>query len=183
MKPIIAVLLCVSAASAQRFEQPRQQVDFYGGGSYQVGVTGSAVLGVQVRQNVGRRVGIGGYYNFAPGSSLVGAGPTGIEYSVSRNIQDYGIAVEVHSATKIQPYILGTFGGVSLQDRGSAHNYLGDLSLSFTESHIAYGAGVGVRFNFSRRCAFFVESRVVRAAVSSADYFVRGTVGLSIALP
>ena len=185
MKQTIGVLFFAlsASASAQSFEQPRQQVDLYGGGSYQVGVTGSAVMGVQVRQNFGRFAGVGGYYNFSPVRSEIGANAAGIETSGSLQVHDYGAAIELHAARRLQPYILGTLGGISSQIRASARNYAADLKAIVTETHFAYGAGVGMRFHFNRRAAIFAESRLVRAAVSDADYFVRGVVGVTLTLP
>jgi hypothetical protein len=168
---------------AQSFEVPRQQIDFYGGGSYQVSVGGSAVVGTTFRQNLGQYIGAIGYYNYSPGQSSFGATSLAFEYKRSVNIQDYGGGIEVHGTGRIQPYILGTFGGISYQNRFSSRNYRLSISGTDTETHPAFGGGVGVRYRMNRMVAFFVESRFVRATVSNSDYFVRGTAGVSVTIP
>ena len=186
MKPRLGALFAVCiVAQAQTFEQPRQQFDLYGGGSYRVGVDRSAapVIGAQIRGNIGSLVGIGGYYNYSREFASFGASASGSEVSSSLNIHDYGAVVEVHCPSRLQPYLLGTFGWITAQVRASDRNYERDIHQKATESHFAYGGGVGVRFHFNRRLAVFAESRLMRPAVWGSDYFVRGTVGLTIGLP
>lgn len=184
MKQITAALFVMSCvASAQSFEQPRQQIDFYGGGSYRVGVGGASVFGTQVRQNFGKLVGVGGFYNFSREYSIFGTNATGFDVSSSRTIHDYGAAVEIHAPHAFQPYVIGTLGGITQLAKGEASGFGASAKVTIATSHIAYGGGVGVRCHFSPRVAVFAESRLLRAAVADSDYWVRGTVGFTVTLP
>jgi hypothetical protein len=182
MRIVLVLGICLPIW-AQTFEVPHQQIDFYGGGSYQVSVGGSAVMGTTFRQNFGQHVGVIGYYNYSPGQSSFGATPLAFEYKRSVNIQDYGGGIELHAPGRIQPYILGTFGGISYQNRFSSRNYMISISGTNTETHPAFGGGAGVRYQLNRMVAFFVESRFVRATASNSDYLVRGTAGVAITIP